>query len=281
MAVASKALDGLGLTDPVDWVGNAWGGHVGIRLATAERKRLRTLTTIGYPDPAFTLREKWTKGWPLVQLYRLIGPAGFITKTLCDSLLGAEAVAQPDQAAAVMYSFRSADRVGMFHAMRSMILHRAGVEDLLAEIAVPTLVMSVRDDVMGWRPTRPGRPVPRFRTAGRGGRRDRPYFTAAARRGGRRKAPDRVLEHVGMKPRRFAPLIMALAVMLAAGCAQSQAEPNAFTGMVEIGDGQALSSTVRALGRRRCSSFPARAATPKCGTSRCPPTTRSDRRRTT
>ena len=43
-----------------------------------------------------------------------------------------------------------------------------------------------------------------------------------------------------MKPRRFAPLIMTLAVMLAAGCAQSQAEPNAFTGMVEIGDGRTL-----------------------------------------
>ena len=30
----SMALDRLGLTEPVDWVGNAWGGHVGIRFAT-------------------------------------------------------------------------------------------------------------------------------------------------------------------------------------------------------------------------------------------------------
>ena len=40
----------------------------------------------------------------------------------------------------------------MLHAMRSMMLHRSGVEDLLPHIAVPTLVMSVRDDAMGWRP---------------------------------------------------------------------------------------------------------------------------------
>jgi len=154
VAAAGQALDRLGLTEPVDWVGNAWGGHVGLQLAAAERSRLRTLTTIGTPIQAFTLREKWTKGWPLVQLYRLLGPAGFITKSLSDSLLGPEAVAaQPDQAATIVESFRSADRPAMLHAVRSMMLHRTGIEeDLLRRVAVPTLVMSVRDDVMGWRP---------------------------------------------------------------------------------------------------------------------------------
>jgi hypothetical protein len=32
------------------------------------------------------------------------------------------------------------------------MLHRAGIESLLPDIAVPTLVMPVRDDVTGWRP---------------------------------------------------------------------------------------------------------------------------------
>ena len=50
----------LGLTDPVDWVGNAWGGHVGIRLATGAR--LRTLTTIGTPVQGFTLRGEAHQG---------------------------------------------------------------------------------------------------------------------------------------------------------------------------------------------------------------------------
>lgn len=153
VAAADRALDALGLAEPVDWVGNAWGGHVGIRLAATKRPRLRTLTTIGTPVAAFTLRERWTKGWPLVELYRFAGPTGFIMKQLSDSLLGAQAVAtQRDQAAIIMESFRSADRDGMLHAMRSMMLRRSGVEDLLGEIAVPTLVMTVRDDAMGWRP---------------------------------------------------------------------------------------------------------------------------------
>lgn len=29
VAAAEEALDRLGLSEPVDWVGNAWGGHVG------------------------------------------------------------------------------------------------------------------------------------------------------------------------------------------------------------------------------------------------------------
>lgn len=148
---AEQALDRLGLTEPVDWVGNAWGGHVGIRLSTGPR--LRTLTTIGTPVQGFTLGEKLTKGWPLVEIYRFRGPNGFIMKQLFESLLGAESIAaQPDQAETIKTSFREADRKGMFHAMRSMMLHRTGIEDLLGSIKVPTLVMPVRDDVTGWRP---------------------------------------------------------------------------------------------------------------------------------
>ena len=152
VASAEQALDRLGLTEPVDWVGNAWGGHVGIHLA-ATGSRIRTLTTIGTPVQGFTLAEKLTKGWPLVALYRLAGPNGFVLKQLSDSLIGPEAIAaEPDQAASTMAGFREADRKGMYHAMRSMMLGRAGVEDLLPDITVPTLVMSVRDDAVGWRP---------------------------------------------------------------------------------------------------------------------------------
>jgi pimeloyl-ACP methyl ester carboxylesterase len=152
VSVAEQALDRLGLAEPVDWVGNAWGGHVGIHLA-ARGSRIRTLTTIGTPIQAHTLKEKLTKLWPLTAMYRFMGPTGFIEDQLSDSLLGPKAVAaQPDQARTIIDSFATADRDGMVHAMRSMMLRRSTVEDLLACITVPTLVMSARDDVFGWRP---------------------------------------------------------------------------------------------------------------------------------
>ncbi|WP_123029143.1 alpha/beta fold hydrolase [Mycolicibacterium stellerae] len=151
VAAAEQALDRLGVTEAVDWVGNAWGGHVGIRLAAGQR--LRSLTTIGTPIRGFTLTEKFTKAWPLVHLYRFTGPNGFIVKQLMKSLVGGVSIAaQPELAATVTASFREADRDGMYHAMRSMMLQRTGIEDLLGSIAVPTLVMTVRDDVTGWRP---------------------------------------------------------------------------------------------------------------------------------
>lgn len=151
VASAEQALDRLGLSEPVDWVGNAWGGHVGIRLATGTR--LATLTTIGTPVQGFTLMEKLTMAWPLVHLYRFTGPNRFVVKQLMDSLVGEDSVAaQPSQAGAITSSFRSADRTGMYHAMRSMMLQRTGIENLLPDIKVPALVMTVRDDVTGWRP---------------------------------------------------------------------------------------------------------------------------------
>jgi pimeloyl-ACP methyl ester carboxylesterase len=111
------------------------------------------LTTIGTPVQGFTLGENLTKGWPLVETYRFTGPNGIIMKQLFEQLLGAESIAaQPDQAETIKASFRDADRKGMFHAMRSMMLRRTGVEDLLGSIKVPTLVMPVRDDVTSWRP---------------------------------------------------------------------------------------------------------------------------------
>jgi len=148
---AEQAMDRLGLTEPVDWVGNAWGGHVGIRLATGPR--LRTLTTIGTPIQGFSLQEKLTKAWPLVTAYRLVGPKDFLVKLLFDQLVGPDAIAaQPDQGATVMASYREAERTGMLHAMRSMMLHRTGIDHLLGDVRVPALVMSVRDDVTGWCP---------------------------------------------------------------------------------------------------------------------------------
>jgi pimeloyl-ACP methyl ester carboxylesterase len=153
VASAQQAMDRLGLTEPVDWVGNAWGGHVGIYLASADRPRVRTLTTIGTPVQAHNLTERVTKCWPLVAAYRLMGATGVVSNLLADSLIGTNCIAaQPEQAHVTMAAFRDADRMGMYHAMRSMMLGRAGVQDLLPSIKVPTLVMSVRDDAVGWRP---------------------------------------------------------------------------------------------------------------------------------
>jgi pimeloyl-ACP methyl ester carboxylesterase len=144
-------LDAFDIGDPVDWVGNAWGGHVGIALAACHADRVRTLTTIGTPVHALTRRERLTKVAPLVLLYRVAGANSVVTKGLSDALLGAEAVAaQPDRAQAAMDAFRAAHRPSMLHAMKSAMLNRRDLDDLLPGITIPTLMIAADADVMGW-----------------------------------------------------------------------------------------------------------------------------------
>lgn len=150
---AEQVLDALNVTDPVDWVGNAWGGHVGIQLALHAPGRVRTLTTIGTPAHALRPVERWAKAWPLGQVYRAVGPNRLLLGPLSDALVGPESVAaQPELAAAVMSAFTEADRPSMFRAMRSMMMHRPDMSADMACIGVPTLLIAGRTDSTGWRP---------------------------------------------------------------------------------------------------------------------------------
>lgn len=50
-SAATEVLDALAVEDSVDWVGNAWGGHVGLLFAAARSARCRSVITIGTPAP--------------------------------------------------------------------------------------------------------------------------------------------------------------------------------------------------------------------------------------
>jgi pimeloyl-ACP methyl ester carboxylesterase len=154
VTAAGQVLDALGVTEAVDWVGNAWGGHVGIRFATAAPHRVRSLTTIGTPAHALRPAERWVKVAPLVQIYRLLGPIPLLRKPLADALVGAEAVdTVPALAAEVMRAFTEAPKDSMFHAMRSMMMRRPAMATDLARLTIPTLMIAARDDITGWRPS--------------------------------------------------------------------------------------------------------------------------------
>jgi pimeloyl-ACP methyl ester carboxylesterase len=131
---------------PVDWVGNAMGGHVGIPFAATYPERCRSLATIGSPVHALTPPER-RKMTLLTGVYRLTGPLPPLVSLLTDALLGAGArAADPEAAAVVCSAFRRASRRGMAGAIRSVGLRRPDLAPLLATISAPVLICAAAGD---------------------------------------------------------------------------------------------------------------------------------------
>ena len=142
-SAAGRVLDGLEVAAPVDWVGNAWGGHVGIVFAASQPSRVRSLTTVGTPVQALSPKER--RGIvPLVALYRALGPVRPLVKGVEKALLGAGY--DPNDAAFVSGPLRAANRRGMHMAMHSVMLDRPDLLELLPRIAAPTQFVAVKDD---------------------------------------------------------------------------------------------------------------------------------------
>jgi pimeloyl-ACP methyl ester carboxylesterase len=149
-SAAGEVLDALGL-DVVDWIGNAWGGHVGITLAATQPHRLRSLTTIAAPVTPVSRRQRWTQTYPLAAAYRLFGPNLLLTSVLFDVLLGGAGAAHPDQAAEFKAAFRAMDRESVRRTIRFM--HRwHALTDQLPAVTVPTLLMTGNLDDQDWSP---------------------------------------------------------------------------------------------------------------------------------
>src|SRR5215207_6310832 len=53
-AAAGQVLDQVEVGGAVDWVGNAWGGHVGLRFTADLPQRCRSLVTLGSPVAALS-----------------------------------------------------------------------------------------------------------------------------------------------------------------------------------------------------------------------------------
>ncbi len=148
---AAEVLDTLGITEPVDWVGNAWGGHVGVVYAVARPARIRSLVTICSPIQQLSRAERWQTR-SLLLAHRLVGPAGFIVDAVSEAMLSpASRKDDPEALALVRDSVRSADPRMLRNAVSSISLHREGLASLLPLLGAPTLMITGGDD-RGWTP---------------------------------------------------------------------------------------------------------------------------------
>lgn len=146
---ARDALAGLGATGPVDWVGNAFGGHVGYQLAT-DPSVIRSFVAISAPtEPiAADLRRKISVLHPLL---RLAGPVGPVRDAIVEAMLTDASAATPGILKVVLDSLARPTRASMSHALRSFIIDRTDVTDRLPGIRVPSLFIA-SDDRGDWSP---------------------------------------------------------------------------------------------------------------------------------
>lgn len=139
---AVEVLDALGVTEPVDWVGNAWGGHVGVLVATAHPRRVTSLVMMGTPVQELSAAER-RRVRLLLGAHRLLGPAAFIADGLVETMLSpATRVGDPEAVALVRDTFAEADRRGLRNAVVCISLRREDLIDLLPGVTVPTLMIT-------------------------------------------------------------------------------------------------------------------------------------------
>ena len=147
VGVATDILDHLGVDEPVDWVGNAWGGHVGILFAATHPERCRSLAAIGAPVHALSPSDR-RQIVLLAALYRVFGPR-VVARSLVDVLVGADTRrVDPEATAIVTDAFTRAGRRGMYDATRWLSLARRDLTPVLPRVVAPTLLTTGTDDPM-------------------------------------------------------------------------------------------------------------------------------------
>ncbi|HYO32676.1 MAG TPA: alpha/beta hydrolase [Nocardioidaceae bacterium] len=141
-AAATVVLEEMGIQEPVDWVGNAWGGHVGIVFAATWPSQCRTLVTVGTPIHAYSWKGR-AETQLLLQAYRVLGPARFLTNAITEALLSASTRDHdPEAVQLVGDSFTSANRARLSNAVVSISLQRQDLTESLPKIAAPTLFVT-------------------------------------------------------------------------------------------------------------------------------------------
>jgi pimeloyl-ACP methyl ester carboxylesterase len=144
---AEAALDVMNHLDlrRVDWVGNAWGGHVGIVLAATFPDRVRSLCCIG--TPTFRLVPfKRVQIVTLLPVVRAFGFLPFIERILTSALLADRTRSTDPEAVRIVVSgFTNVNRRAFGLALRSFSLRRPDLTSRLPQLHMPVLLAAGDD----------------------------------------------------------------------------------------------------------------------------------------
>ena len=140
-------LAGLGVVDPgpVDWVGNAWGGHVGYRLAGTRPRRLRTLVAASAPTSPMPRSRRRAVGF-LSHVVARTGPRGPLRSAVASAqLTGATRHGDPTAVGVLNACLDDARPRSVAETVRSFVVGRNDLGGELRRSPVPVLLLAGDD----------------------------------------------------------------------------------------------------------------------------------------
>lgn len=135
----------LAFSGPVDWLGSAWGGHVGLHLAAKNPHLVRSLTTVSTPVTAAndSIRRQVKM---LLPLYRVIGMRSLVRRGILDGMLGPTARHTDRRAVdALVRPMSGKNRAAIARTVRSAVLNRRDLTWAIGAISCPTLMVATND----------------------------------------------------------------------------------------------------------------------------------------
>jgi pimeloyl-ACP methyl ester carboxylesterase len=151
VAVVSAVQDTLA-AGPVDWLGSAWGGHVGLQLAAARPELVRSLITVSTPVQAASSSMR-RQVRMLLPLYRAIGMRGPVRQGLLDGMLtDLTRRTDPKAVDALVAPMSRANRGAIARTVHSGVLNRTDLAWAATRVRCPTLMIAT-DDRGEWSPS--------------------------------------------------------------------------------------------------------------------------------
>jgi pimeloyl-ACP methyl ester carboxylesterase len=148
--VAVQIIDQLPGTGPVDWLGTAWGGHVGMAVAALFPGALRSLVAISSPvepiDPVFRMKLIIATG----ALARL-GPIAHLRHAVHDSQLTKANQRDAEMTGIIDGAIAGVAPAALARTVTSFIINRTDATHRLPRIHVPALLVA-GDDRGEWSP---------------------------------------------------------------------------------------------------------------------------------
>jgi pimeloyl-ACP methyl ester carboxylesterase len=149
-AVAVEVLAALAPGTAVDWVGNGWGGRIGIELAATRPELVRSLVAVA-SSPRPVGQEARTRLRGALPLLFLAGPVPPVARAIFEDLLTEESRTEPGTVGAVVDALALAGSRSRTRAVRAFLLNRPDLTDLLPRIEAPSLFIAGGDGG-GWTP---------------------------------------------------------------------------------------------------------------------------------